>query len=105
MPPSWPTSLLALEREIQTAAPQLFAPPPPPSPAQFEHLIVNSSMLEGAQLAERELQASLESKQAQLAGSRWGWAGSSDSGSIIVRGGSRCAGKLMLTRTCLFACW
>jgi hypothetical protein len=38
---------------------------------QFGHLIVNTSMLEGAQLAERELEASLSAKQAQLANSKW----------------------------------
>ncbi|KAL4855078.1 DNA repair protein RAD50 [Chlorella vulgaris] len=38
---------------------------------QFGHLIVNTSMLEGAQLAERELEASLNAKQAQLANSKY----------------------------------
>ena len=64
------------------------APRCPPAP-QFGHLVVNTSMLESAQQAEQELEASMNAKQSQLANSRWAAAasrGSPRAASTLGRG-------------------
>lgn len=49
--------------------PRPFPPAPSHPVPQFEHLIVNTAMLEGAKQQEAQLEAQLGAKQGQLSGS------------------------------------